>query len=103
MRPLRCTIMASLAFVAITGGLASADDASLYKIIVKDRTVYGTPVDDKHFRMCSTGVVIERPESARVEPASGACPPRGIGPFVPHAGHGKLKLKLSKPKASPPS
>jgi hypothetical protein len=90
-------VVAGLAWIDIGTGTARADDAkSVYKLVVKDKALYGAPVDDKHFRTCG-GIVIEQPNGARMEPVKGPCPD-GTGPlFRPYSGHGKLKPRKGTP------
>lgn len=96
---IRLTTIAIIMFV-FTAPAIGDDAPPFYKMVVKDRALYGTRLDSKRFLTCG-GVVIEPPSGARVERASGACPADPNDIFVPHSGHTKLVLPRLKASAAP--
>lgn len=73
------------AALAAIGSAAGADGPTYYRVILNSKAVYGTTVDETHFRTCA-GVVIEVPAGVRPTPVNGSCP-TGEGPFAPFSGH----------------
>lgn len=73
------------AALAVVGSPSGADGPSYYKVMLNNKAIYGTTVDDTHFRTCA-GMVIEKPAGVQPTLVNGSCP-TGEGPFAPFSGH----------------